>query len=196
MTTLLSALSGKKLGVAVAVLGLAIAFQVNAQGFSNNLGVLNENIEVGKTLTVGLNPSTTGSWTAYNSSPFLEVSTNADSVSLKGKKAGQGEIYVCETRLNNCWQIKVIVSGVGEVLGTTTSSLLMADVLASANSVGSWVNSNGTIYYVHTQGLIPVPTMKIFTSNGGKLSAVKQASAYDLQLPLLPLMELKDSRVR
>jgi hypothetical protein len=50
----------------------------------------------------------------------------------------------------------------------------------AAHPWGSWLSSNGTIYYSTSSGLIGVPNQEIFTSNGGQWSYVVSANKYDL----------------
>ena len=64
---------------------------------------------------------------------------------------------------------------------------------------GSWLSYKGTIYYSHESGLIGVPNMDVFTSNGGDLKYVVPANSYDLavlnQNPNLEPLDVSDSRV-
>lgn len=158
-------------------------------------GNLQETIAVGKSLNVGLNQLDNGYWTVSgNSNPAVadaSISTNSvavpgksiSSVIITGKAAGTTEISVCDSADNGCLYINVTVNG--NVLGASTG----------AHAPGTWVISGKTIYYVTASGLIPVPSMKVFTSNGGKLSKVVKMNEYESTMPILPIMTLKDSRV-
>ena len=60
---------------------------------------------------------------------------------------------------------------------------------------GSWVKSGQTIYFVHQQGLIPVPSWEIFINNGGRAEWIVSANSYDLNRPMLPNMIWSDNRL-
>jgi len=66
---------------------------------------------------------------------------------------------------------------------------------ASAHPWGSWIKSGRTLYFVHEQGLIPVPSREVFYANGGSYSAVVSANRWDLRKAYLPTMEYNDSRI-
>lgn len=61
---------------------------------------------------------------------------------------------------------------------------------------GSWILDNGTVYFVHEQGLIPVPTWDIFLGNGGQQQLLVQANIRDMQRTRLSLMVYGDTRLR
>jgi hypothetical protein len=61
---------------------------------------------------------------------------------------------------------------------------------------GSWVKSGNTVYFVHQDGLIPIPTHQIFTDNGGRDGMVVPMNSYDFTKPMLPLMVMSDARLR
>jgi len=65
-----------------------------------------------------------------------------------------------------------------------------------AHPWGSWINNAGTIYFVHDSGLIPIPSMGIFTSNGGVLKSVVDANSYDFNRPVLAQMDNNDWRLK
>lgn len=172
----------KKAILLAAVSSLLLAATAQAE----NLGTLQENIGVGKTMSVGLSNSPTGSWfaTIPNDTGIVRATINQNNMVITGLKAGTTTVLGCAVlQSTNCVTVNVTVSS---VLGATTGT----------HAVGSWVISNGTIYYVAANGLIPVPTWKIFLSNGGKSSKVVPANTADLNLPLLPLMVSHDSRVK
>ncbi len=60
---------------------------------------------------------------------------------------------------------------------------------------GSWVQSGSTIYFVHQDGLIPVPAWDIFINNRGQSSFVVPANIYDFQRTILSPMVNNDSRL-
>lgn len=68
-----------------------------------------------------------------------------------------------------------------------------------AHPWSAWVKSGRTVYYVSPQGLIGVPSWKIFSSNSGQEKFILPANKADLQIlranAHLPLLELNDGRV-
>lgn len=157
---------------------------------ASSLGTLNENIAVGKVLSIGLNTSSTGNWYFGSNSNSAVASGNISSNSLfiTGKSVGSTVISACtDTQNNNCMQVTVNVSAASQVLGAS---------IVSPHPVKSWVLQGQTVFYVDTNGLIPITTWKIFLNNGGKQSLIKPANSGDLALPMESLMVLHDSRVQ
>ena len=141
-----------------------------------------ETIGVGNTLSIGFNSAPN---VQSNGNPaVVSASVNGTTLFIKGLAAGSADILVCDN--SDCANITVRVSG--RVLGANTS----------AHSAGSWIRSsaNKRIYFISSQGLIPVKTDKIMASNGGSNGLVKAANAADLTLPVLDWMVLKDPRVK
>lgn len=65
---------------------------------------------------------------------------------------------------------------------------------------GAWLKaSNGTLYYSHSSGLIGVPSMEVFTANGGKSEMVVPLNAADKHIlelnPNLPVLQMQDERI-
>ncbi|MBI5530579.1 MAG: hypothetical protein HY918_03700 [Candidatus Doudnabacteria bacterium] len=158
---------------------------------AGTIQTVTETIAVGKTLSVGLGQSPTGNWyvlsNANPSAASAVLGFNTEPlVLISGQSAGSSEIKVCsEQSAINCLVVKVAVSG--NVLGAS---------VFNSHAIGSWVISDGTVYYVSSNGLIPIPTWEIFLSNGGKQADITEINNGDMQLPLLPLMSAADSRVR
>lgn len=165
-----------------------------AAAFANSLGKLSEVIPLGKTLTVSLDNTTTDSWTVVNNNPEI-ISTKIvnNQLIITGKNFGVATAYACTLNTTNC--LKTTVSVVSpNVLGAATS-----EIKASLqNRIGSWVKASNdqTIFYVHEEGLIPVPSLNIFYKNGGNLSAIQTINEYDLQNSILPIMTASDARVK
>ena len=174
--------------VAVVVFLFAGAGQAYALGGTQTLS---QTICVGKTLSVGLYNSGTGSWyiTGNTNRLVADVSLsyeNYPAVIVKGLTAGMTQIQVCaEPTGINCLVLNVTVTG--NVLGASVTN---------AHPAGSWLISNKTVFYVSSEGLIPVSTWKIFLSNGGSSKLIQPMNADDERLPLLGLMAKKDSRVQ
>ena len=173
------------------ILAISAAFLAFAPiAFAGNLGTLNESVMVGKTVTVALNPSSTGRWflpSLSNTNPNVAIaSTNGNNLVLQGRSVGTAAVKVCSEIQNvNCLDVTITVTG--NVLGESTN----------AHPSGTWVIDNGTVYYITDSGIIPISTWKIFLSNSaGKKVTFTPASSDDLKLPLLPLMTLSDSRVK
>ncbi len=61
---------------------------------------------------------------------------------------------------------------------------------------GSWVKSGSTIYFVHEDGLIPVPSDSIFKNNGGESKLTVPMNYYDRHLDTLSKMKNNDSRLK
>ncbi|MBI3231648.1 MAG: hypothetical protein HYZ51_01030 [Candidatus Doudnabacteria bacterium] len=167
------------------VLGFNLPSLASAQALNSAVGRVSESIVVGKTISVDLG---NGVWRLdYNNSPqTLFASISGNILTVSGLNPGLGTAYGCNQN-KNCFALTVSVTS-GKVLGAST---------VQTHPVGSWViNGSRTIYYVHAHGLIPVPSMRIFLQNGGLLGKVVKLSIYDEQLPLLPIMELNDYRLK
>lgn len=145
-----------------------------------------ETIGVNKSLSVGLNPPSSGSWSLNgNSNPTVaQVTVSQSLVTILGKSSGSSQVMVCANSGSECTEINVTVSG---VLGVSTGL---------SHQPGSWVIQGQTVYYVTESGLIPITTWKIFLNNGGKAGNIVPLNEYDERLPLLPFMTLNDSRVK
>jgi hypothetical protein len=61
---------------------------------------------------------------------------------------------------------------------------------------GSWIKSGNTVYFVHENGLVPVPDMGVFTNNGGMEANIVPANIKDFTLPILSVMVNDDNRLR
>jgi hypothetical protein len=61
---------------------------------------------------------------------------------------------------------------------------------------GSWIKNGTTIYFVHENGLIPVPDLSVFSDNNGELKNVVPANRYDFDLQILSVMEYNDARLK
>jgi hypothetical protein len=66
----------------------------------------------------------------------------------------------------------------------------------AAHPYGAWIVNKGTIYFVHELGLIPIADFQTFLNNGGSIGTVVKANTYDMQLPMLNLMQANDSRLQ
>ena len=82
--------------------------------------------------------------------------------------------------------------------GGDTSDLDYLSNVSSSNRAhpwGSWLRSGNTIYFMHEDGLIPVPSYDIFRDNGGQDHLVVPMNSYDWDRRTLPSMRRDDSRL-
>ena len=79
--------------------------------------------------------------------------------------------------------------------GLINSGYVISNPYAS-HPWGSWVKSGSTVYFVHEQGLIPLPDWNTFLNNGGQASFIVNANSSDLRLPRLSPMTSNDFRLR
>jgi Bacterial Ig-like domain (group 2) len=89
----------------------------------------------------------------------------------------------------------------GNVLQVGSSNLVNSShtvtTIYSSHPWGSWVkNSGNTVYFVHDQGLIPVPDWNTFLNNGGQSNMIVSANTYDFRLPILSPMVSSDPRLQ
>ena len=170
---------------------VSLGFIVPAQSVFavNDLGSLSETVSIGKTISVGLNSSATGSWFIFSNSnsSIASGSINGNTLVVKSLAPGSTTIQICtETIGSHCLSLAV---------NSVQSELLGVSTVSETSPVGSWVIQNQTVYYIHSLGLIPVTTWKIFLSNGGKAKLIKPIKVNDSNLPLLSFMTAKDVRL-
>jgi uncharacterized cupredoxin-like copper-binding protein len=79
--------------------------------------------------------------------------------------------------------------------GLMDSGYVMTNAYSS-HPWGSWIKSGSTVYFVHEQGLMPVPDWNTFLNNGGQASFIVNANSSDLRLPRLSPMTSNDFRLR
>ena len=60
---------------------------------------------------------------------------------------------------------------------------------------GAWIKSGQTVYFVHEQGLVPVPDWNTFLNNNGQANLIVNANLQDFQLQMLSPMVGSDSRL-
>lgn len=65
----------------------------------------------------------------------------------------------------------------------------------SSHPWGSWISLNGTVYFVHENGLIPVTSYDIFLNNGGQQQLIVPMNYYDQQIKYLSNLKKNDSRL-
>ncbi len=86
------------------------------------------------------------------------------------------------------------VTNVGHVNMPMSSNLITTQY--GPHPWGSWVRSGHTVYFIHENGLIPVPSYDVFLNNGGQDRFVVPMNSYDWQKIQLPVMTYSDSRLR
>jgi hypothetical protein len=88
----------------------------------------------------------------------------------------------------------------GQVMYVSGSGLVDSGFIVTTSRAshpwGSWIKSGNTVYFVHEQGVIPVPDWNTFLNNGGSSDLVVFANAFDFQRPILSVMSQNDSRLR
>lgn len=83
----------------------------------------------------------------------------------------------------------------GQMTGLNNSGRVVTTA-QSSHPWGSWIVNNSTVYFVHEQGLIPIPTWDVFLNNGGQERLLVQANTWDMQRTQLTLMVYGDTRLR
>ena len=159
----------------------------NVSYAANDLGSLSESIAVGKTISIGLNLSPSGSWYIMgNTAPGVaRASIQNGSLIIAGTSTGTSTVTACvDVQSSHC--LSAVVTVGGNVLGEAIT----------AHPAGSWVLDHGTVYYITDSGVLPITTWSIFLSNGGKQNLIQLANEADLNLPLLSFMTAHDSRVQ
>lgn len=165
-----------------------------ASAFADSLGKLTEVIPVGKTLTVSLNNTNNNSWTVSNNNPeIISAIVTNNLLVITGKNFGVATAYACVSNTTNCLKTTVSVVSLN-VLGAATSEI----EASLQNRIGSWIKApnDQTVFYVHQDGLIPVPSLNVFYKNGGSLNEIKTMDEYDLQEFILSVMVASDPRVQ
>lgn len=114
-----------------------------------------------------------------------------------------GTIYVINNGTKTPFTSAAAFTGLGYSFGSvvngSTSNIPLSGTVVSSSSAahpaGSWIDSSGTVYFVTTAGIIPVPSASVFTANNGSWSLVVPANAADLTQTVLGVMVAGDSRV-
>lgn len=115
-----------------------------------------------------------------------------------------GTIYITYKSTKTGFATWAAFTGLGykykNVISASTTTLSDSGKVIGSASVahpaGSWVIRSGTIYFVDSYGLIPIPSYEIFLNNGGMLSKVVPANNADMQLTVGSLMVLADTRLK
>ena len=86
--------------------------------------------------------------------------------------------------------------------GNLQNYTLSSYIISTANTAhpwGSWLLFNGTVYYATQSGLVGVPSMDIFTQNGGQQNYIIKANRFDtaalFSQPKAQALTNNDSRV-
>lgn len=114
-----------------------------------------------------------------------------------------GTIYIIYNNTKTPFGSWTAFTGLGYKLGMVVDGPLVnvpdsgyvVNTMYAAHPWGSWVLSGKQIYFVHQDGLIPVPSMDVFYSNNGSLDRVVKANSWDLRKPRLPVMDNTDYRI-
>lgn len=150
-----------------------------------------ENLSQSKTLSLNLGRA---GWklTGSNNPNIISAQINGEILVIKALNPGLATAFACPENIIDpklCAYVTVTVNP-ENVLGLNTGS---SD---KPHTTGTFVNVGQTVFFVHEYGLIPITTYPIFLSVASKNTQIVNANDHDLQLPLLPFMELGDSRVK
>jgi hypothetical protein len=115
-----------------------------------------------------------------------------------------GTVYIVykntKTGFSNASAFRGLGFSFSQVSYVSTSGLSDSGYVVSTASAshpwGAWVKSGKVVYFVHADGLIPVPSAETFLNNGGVWGQVVNANTYDFARPILSVMEYNDSRLR
>ncbi len=115
-----------------------------------------------------------------------------------------GTVYIVyrntKTGFASAWAFRGLGFSFSQVAYASSSGLADSGYVVSTPNAshpwGSWVKSGQTVYFVHADGLIPVPSADVFQNNGGAWGLVVNANTYDFARPILPVMDYNDSRLR
>jgi hypothetical protein len=115
-----------------------------------------------------------------------------------------GTVYIVYKNTKTGFANKQAFEGLGFKWGNVASASGTGIVQSSytvtspymAHPWGTWIKWGNTVYFIHENGLVPVPTYDTFTNNGGEDRFVVPANVYDTTLPVLQNMTYGDSRLR
>jgi hypothetical protein len=115
-----------------------------------------------------------------------------------------GTVYITYKNLKTPFANANAFIGLGfnfnNVISVGFNSLINSGYMVNSAYVqhpwGSWIKSGNTVYFVHQNGLIPVPDWNTFIGNGGPVNGVVNSNAWDFGLPMLPVMVYNDSRLQ
>lgn len=115
-----------------------------------------------------------------------------------------GTVYITykntKTGFSNMDAFKGLGYNTSNIISGSTVNLSNTNYVISSQFVahpwGSWVKNGSSIYFVHENGLIPIPSYDIFINNGGRDAWVVYANSYDLGRAMLSNMVYNDSRLR
>lgn len=158
--------------------------------------------------------TTEGGATDFTTSAILAKDILGQTITPQTPAAGQGLFYRTGTLLNDTGTIYLIIGqtkvpftslNVFQKLGYKLKDVVKGDSASyslsqsyflnsttMAHPWSSWLLLNKTIYYATEQGMLPVPTMDIFTSNGGELSKVLPMNQADKLQTKIRALEYND----
>jgi len=149
----------------------------------------------------GYSYNNNGNGLQYPGGGVLGASTYAN-----GQLISEGStVYIVYKNTKTAFANSSVFSGLGfsfgNVLAVGSSNLINSShtvtTIYSSHPWGSWVkNSGNTVYFVHDQGLIPVPDWNTFLNNGGQSAMIVSANSYDFRLPILSPMVSSDPRLQ
>jgi hypothetical protein len=149
----------------------------------------------------GYSYNNNGNGLQYPGGGILGASTYAN-----GQLISEGStVYIVYKNTKTAFANSSVFSGLGfsfgNVLAVGSSNLINSShtvtTIYSSHPWGTWIkNSGNTVYFVHDQGLIPVPDWNTFLNNGGQSAMIVSANTYDFRLPILSPMVSSDPRLQ
>ena len=167
----------------------SVSFSVRASDASGNSAIENLTLAVQQASSIVVPVTTVNTPTAlYHDGTLV---------------SDHGTIYIIFSNTKTGFATKDAFLGLGysfkNVIAGDTSSLTPSGSAikssTAAHPYGSWVSHKGTVYFVSSSGLVPVPSAAVFLGNNGKWALVVPANSADLQLPVQGAMSGSDSRV-
>ena len=115
-----------------------------------------------------------------------------------------GTVYIVYKNTKSGFASASAFTGLGykfsNVLKVSNSGLVQTNYIITTSATrhpwGSWIKSGSTIYFVHDQGLIPIPDWNTFLNNGGQASLVVPANTWDFRMLVLSPMVYNDQRLK
>lgn len=143
----------------------------------------------------------------YCSSVYVTVSGSVAGTSTysNGQLIKQnGAVYIVYRGTRTGFKNSLVFLGLGyrfrDVTDTYFTELpdtrYVVSSFRAAHPWGSWISNGSAVYFVHQDGLIPIPSWEIFINNGGHADLIVKSNIYDFRRPQLSVMTYDDSRLK
>ncbi len=180
------------LGLTLSPSGLLYGYPANTQGTNFTIRAIDQIGRNAFSPSLTLNPTygAIAGALVYNNGTLIN-DNGTIYITYKNTKSGFASLFAFTShgfKLNN------VINA--STTGLTNSGFVIIATTDNTHPWGSWIKQNNTIYFVHESGLIPIPSMDVFTNNGGVLANVVDASGYDFNRTMQYPMQLNDSRLR